>query len=103
MSISGELKKVLLAGIGAVAMTAEKSKEMVDAFVAKGEITVEQGRVLNEELKRNVSDTLHRSTETKADILDQVEKMTPEQLEQLKKKLNEMETKQDEQGSEAGE
>ena len=52
MSISEELRKVLLAGIGAVATTAEKSKDLVDALVAKGELTVEQGKVLNEELKR---------------------------------------------------
>ena len=43
-----DLKKVLLAGIGAVAVTAEKSKEVVEQLVKKGELTVEQGKVLNE-------------------------------------------------------
>ena len=45
------VKKVLLAGIGAVAVTAEKSRELLDEMVKKGELTVEQGKVLNEELK----------------------------------------------------
>ena len=53
-----DLKKVLLAGIGAVAVTAEKSKEVVEQLVKKGELTVEQGKVLNEELKHNVAEKL---------------------------------------------
>ncbi|WP_330413601.1 hypothetical protein [Coprococcus sp. AF21-14LB] len=43
------IKKLLLAGIGVVATTAEKSKEMLDEMVEKGELTVEQGKALNEE------------------------------------------------------
>ena len=42
------IKKLLLAGIGAVATTAEKSKELLEDMVEKGELTVEQGKVLNE-------------------------------------------------------
>ena len=37
------VKKLLLAGIGAAATTAEKSKELLDDMVEKGELTVEQG------------------------------------------------------------
>ena len=53
---SEDLKKVLLAGIGAVAVTAEKSKEVVEDLVKKGELTVEQGKVLNEELKHDIQE-----------------------------------------------
>ena len=56
-----DLKKVLLAGIGAVAVTAEKSKEVVEQLVKKGELTVEQGKVLNEELKHNVAEELQNA------------------------------------------
>ena len=52
------LKKVMLAGVGAVAVTAEKSKELLDEMVKKGELTVEQGKVLNEELKHNIRQTM---------------------------------------------
>ena len=45
---SDNIKKVILAGIGAVAVTAEKSKDLLDEMVEKGELTVEQGKVLNE-------------------------------------------------------
>ena len=47
--LSDNLKKIFLAGIGAVAVTAEKSKDLLDEMVEKGELTVEQGKVLNEE------------------------------------------------------
>ena len=46
------LKKLLLIGIGTAAVTAEKSKEVLDDLVKKGELTVEQGKVLNKELKQ---------------------------------------------------
>lgn len=42
--LSDGLKKILLAGIGTAATTAEKSKEILDDMVKKGELTVEQGR-----------------------------------------------------------
>ena len=38
--IGENVKKILLAGIGAVATTAEKSKEILDEMVKKGELTV---------------------------------------------------------------
>ena len=38
------LRKVFLAGVGALATTVEKSQEIVDDLVKKGELTVEQGK-----------------------------------------------------------
>ena len=58
MDLGDGLKKLLLAGIGTVAVTAEKSKDILDELVKKGEITVEQGKVLNQELKHNVKETV---------------------------------------------
>ena len=55
------IKKLLLAGIGAVAVTTEKSKEVLDEMVKKGELTVEQGKALNEELKHNIKKTMKDS------------------------------------------
>lgn len=43
--LTDNLKKVILAGIGAVATTAEKSKDVLDDMVKKAELTVEQGNV----------------------------------------------------------
>ncbi|MDF7640702.1 phasin family protein [Bifidobacterium sp. ESL0784] len=55
------LRTVFLAGIGALATTAEKGQELVDELVKKGELTVEQGRTLNTELK-------HKAQEVKDDM-----------------------------------
>ena len=46
-NLGEELRKVLLAGVGAVATTAEKSQELINQLVEKGELTVEQGKVMN--------------------------------------------------------
>ena len=51
MEFGEGLKKIFLAGVGAVATTAETTKDIVDKLVEKGELTVEQGKVFNEELK----------------------------------------------------
>ena len=89
-SFGENVKKLLLAGIGAVAVTAEKSKDLLDEMVEKGELTVEQGKVLNEELKHNIKKTVKEKTgagrkETAAEELsDLLDKMTPEQLAALK-------------------
>ena len=55
-NLGENLKKVILAGVGAVAVTVEKSKELIDELAKKGEITLEQSKVLNEELKRKCKD-----------------------------------------------
>ena len=104
-SFGENIKKLLLAGIGAVAVTAEKSKDLLDEMVEKGELTVEQGKVPNEELKHNIKKTVKEKTgagkkETAAeDLSDLLDKMTPEQLAALKEQIQkkEAEDKADEQ------
>ena len=96
------LKKVLLAGIGAVAVTGPKSKELLDEMVKKGELTVEQGKALNEELKHNIKSTVKEKVNVKVktsspEELDELlDKMTPEQMALLKQRIDEMEKKQKE-------
>ena len=59
--ITDGFKDIFLAGIGAMAMGAEKSKEIVDQLIAKGELTVDQGKQLNSEL-------VHRASEATANF-----------------------------------
>ena len=67
-------------------------KDLLDEMVEKGELTVEQGKVLNEELKHNVKKTVKEkvnalkpaSAEELSDLLD---KMTPEQIAALKEQI----------------
>ena len=91
-TISEMMKKILLAGVGAVATTTEKSKDLLDELVVKGELTVEQGKVLNEELKHNIKETIHKKTaDAKEEPEEILDRMTPEQIEQLKALLKERE------------
>ena len=104
------IRKLILAGIGAVAATKEKSEVILDELVKKGELTVEQGKVLNEELKHNIKDairdnvTLHivtdeddeekpedggdeREAAPQGDLMDAVDSMDDEQLTALKARI----------------
>ena len=99
--ISDSMKKILLAGIGAAATTAEKSKEILDDLVKKGELTVEQGKVLNQELKHNAKKKVkeHVSVEvTKKydDAFECVDEMSAEDLELLKERIAKAEALQEE-------
>ena len=97
MELGEGLKKILLAGIGTAAVTAEKSKEILDDLVKKGELTVEQGKVLNQELKHNIkstvksaADSVKESTARKNDqeeLKATISKLTPEQLAAVKAQI----------------
>lgn len=89
MNFSEDLKKILLAGVGAVAISAEKSKEVVDTLVKKGELTVEQGKVINEELRRNVKEKLNDPVDVDSVSRD-LEKLNKDDLEALKAKIEEL-------------
>ena len=47
-SIEDGFKDIFLAGVGALAITGEKAKEVVDTLIEKGSITVEQGKDINQ-------------------------------------------------------
>lgn len=96
--LSESMKKILLAGIGAAATTADKSKEILDDLVKRGELTVEQGKVLNEELKHNVKKAVKNEQTEAADLL---KGMTPEQIAALKEQLARMEEEEEEEEEEA--
>lgn len=86
------LKKVLLAGIGAAAISGEKAQEVLGKLVEKGELTVEQGKALNEELKHNLKEKKESKEkpveEKRAEIEETLKNMTEEQLDGLKALLN---------------
>ncbi|MDO5476683.1 MAG: hypothetical protein Q4F43_06175 [Eubacteriales bacterium] len=82
--IGDGLKKFLLVGIGAAAVTVEKSQQIVDELVKKGEITVEQGKELNKELQHNVKKSLDARKADAKTMEEKVAAMGKEELETLK-------------------
>lgn len=90
------LRKLILAGVGAAAATKEKSEVIFQELVRKGELTVEQGRVLNEELKHNLSEAIRENVtvnvlDMSEDIMSSVKDMDDEQLEALKQCIRDAE------------
>ena len=101
------LRKLILAGVGAAAATKEKSEVIFKELVRKGELTVEQGRVLNEELKHNLREAIRENVtvnvlDMSEDIMSSVKDMDDEQLEALKQCIRDAEqARKDEEVSEA--
>jgi polyhydroxyalkanoate synthesis regulator phasin len=93
MSISDDMKKIFLAGLGAMVATAEKGKEIVDALIEKGEITIEQGKAINEELKRNLAENKKKQAagENLDDLFRKLDTLSKEDIAALKAKLSELE------------
>ncbi len=83
-----ELKKVLLAGIGLTSMTLEKADAFVKEMVAKGRLTVEEGKELQSELKR-------KGQEEVRDVLDKVNLQTQKVQYATKEDLSRLEDKLD--------
>ena len=101
MDLTNEIKKAFLASVGAVATTAEVTKDIVEKMIEKGEQTVEQGKVLNQELKHNAKKKVkeHVSVEvTKKydDAFECVDEMSAEDLELLKERIAKAEALQEE-------
>ena len=55
MDFTSTLKQVLLAGIGAASLGAEKGKELIEKLAEKGAITAEEGKRITDELKEKAA------------------------------------------------
>ena len=97
MELGENIKKLLLAGIGTAAVTAEKSKEILDDLVKKGELTVEQGKVLNQELRHDFKEKVKKNVNVSVkptspdELKDLLDRMSPEQLAALKEEIAHLE------------
>lgn len=113
MELGEGLKKILLVGIGTAAVTAEKSKEILDELVKKGELTVEQGKVLNQELKHNIKSTVKTAADSvkesaarkndQEELKATISRLTPEQLAAVKAQIERMQAEAAEKKAETAE
>lgn len=83
--MSEEAKKIFLTGIGAAALTFEKASEVITNLVEKGKISVEEGKELSRELKKDMTE---KGTETKDAIIGKVDNLRPLTKESLKEVLD---------------
>lgn len=74
IDILEEVKKMFLTGVGAAAITYDKAIELVEQLVQKGKLTVDEGKELSEELRREVKD---KAQIVKAKANEKIEEITP--------------------------
>lgn len=102
-----DIKNVLLAGIGSAACTYEKASKLVDDMVAKGKLTINEGKELSEELKRTIKDKTDKVAEkvsdvkplTKEDMTSLLKGMdfaTKSDIDEIKERLSKLESKESE-------
>lgn len=95
-NLSDDLRKILMAGVGAISMAAEKAPEALENLSKRGEETLQHGKVLNEQLQHEIKEAVKDSVtvvETKLDkdsVLTALDGMTPEELAEIKKKAAEL-------------
>ncbi len=89
--ITDGLKTLLLAGVGAAALTVDKSQEILKDLVDRGELTVEQGKALNQELRHKIQEVKEpeqqAKDEPKKDFADLVSGLSAEELAALKEQI----------------
>ena len=83
-----DLKKVLLAGIGLTAMTVDKADSFVKELVEKGRLTVEEGKELEQELKRQSKEEAKEFLNKLDAKKSSVEYATKEDVKRLEEKLD---------------
>ena len=90
------LEKIILAGLGAIAKTAESAGDLLDELVKKGELTIEQGQALNAELKHEIKTTVSEAAQkvqssAVSGIVANMDRLTPEELAKIREKIDELE------------
>lgn len=65
-TMTDPFREIFLAGVGALALGAEKSKEIVDQLVSKGQITVEQGKDIATDLQSQAKES---SAQVRDDVI----------------------------------
>jgi polyhydroxyalkanoate synthesis regulator phasin len=93
------LEKLLYAGVGAIAMTEEKAREIVSELEKKGHVTGDEGKKLVKEL---VEKGKHHSEELRKAVSTEVKKMLDglhlvkkEDFDALRKEVHELNAKMD--------
>ena len=83
-----DLKKVLLAGIGLTAMTVDQADSFVNELVEMGRLSVEEGKELEQELKRQSKEEAQEFLAKLDAKKSSVEYATKDDVKRLEEKLD---------------
>ncbi len=82
------LRQIFLAGVGALAIGAEKSQEIIGQLVEKGKITVDEGKEMASEVSSQASESLEQ---VRNDIIEaHMKGMTKEERDAFAARVAEM-------------
>lgn len=84
------IKKIFFAGVGSLSLTYEKATDIVNNMIERGKITVEQGKELNEELKKTVQ---QEDDFKKENIIEELNLATKDDIKKILDRLNQIEEK----------
>ncbi len=92
MKISDDIRKLMLAGLGAASVASEKTGEAIDELAKRGEETLAHGKDLNERLRHEIEQTIKEQTPIppKDEVLAALDKLTPEERKAVREKLDQM-------------
>lgn len=100
-----EARDLFLAGIGTAALTCEKAGDVITKLIEKGKISVEEGKELSIELKRNIEEkgkekiedikpiTKDSLKETLKEVLSEIEIERQKDIVEIKNRLDKIEDK----------
>ena len=83
-----DAKNVFLAGVGAAALTYEKATDVISQLVERGKLTLEEGKELSEELKRDVKSTANGAKESMLEKVNNIKPLTKEELSDILEEKN---------------
>ncbi len=87
-NVTDPFREIFLAGIGALAIGAEKSQDLIDQLVQKGQLTVDQGKEIATNLEH---DAANQTADMREQIIKaQMKVMTKEERDEFAARVAEM-------------
>ncbi len=92
------LKEIILMGLGAISLTGEKAVELKKELMEKGEALYKEGSIKNEELKKNIKESLNIEVAEvdKDDIVDIINNLSDEEKAEIEELLKNKAVKKEE-------
>lgn len=96
------LKEIILMGLGAISLTGEKAIELKKELLEKGEALYKEGSIKNEELKRNIKESLNIEVASvdKDDLVDIINSLNDEEKAEIEELLKNKTNKEDNENKE---
>lgn len=95
-NLTGGLRRFAMAGVGAITLTVDKSREIIDQLASRGEVTAAEGQAACDELHKKLAEQVSAFTQklrtdyenlSFEQMLARCRKLTPEQKQRLLEEL----------------